>query len=236
MTRAITFLLVTIISFYACATDAGSALLSPHAFRAKLKGKRTKNLLDVRTPGEYESGHLEQSLNIDWNSNDFSNQVTKLDKNTPVFVYCASGGRSHAAYQRLQQMGFTEIYELEGGIRNWQAEGFEVSTEDNSKKSGMSMKEYHKMLKTDKLVLVDYYTTWCTPCKKMDPFLDEISEEKTATLTLKKINADKNTTVVKALNVSGLPTLLLYKNNNIIWRNIGYIGKQELLEILSNFE
>lgn len=236
MKRTIALLLAVIISLYSCTSNAGSGLLNPHAFRAKLKEQKTKYLLDVRTPGEYKSGHLAQSVNIDWNGSGFEDHVAQLDKSTPVFVYCAAGGRSHAAYSRLSELGFTEIYELEGGINNWKAAGLDLTTEDNSKEKGMSMKEYHKMLDTDKLVLVDYYATWCTPCKKMEPFLNELSKDHADKMILKKINADKNTAVVQALNISGLPTLLLYKNKKLIWSTLGYIGKDELSEILSKFD
>ena len=59
--------------------------------------------------------------NFDWNGEHFEHQVMGLDKTKPVFVYCLKGGRSASAASRLRDMGFKEVYELEGGTSNWQA-------------------------------------------------------------------------------------------------------------------
>lgn len=239
MQRIVTLTLLLTLSFFSCTSTPGkdgNPLLNPHAFKAKIQEVKEKNVLDVRTPGEFQSGFITGAVNIDWYGSNFAQEVAKMDKKTPVFVYCAAGGRSHSAFNKLKEMGFEEVYELQGGMRNWQAQGMEVTTETNAQESGMSMKDYHKMLEDDKLVLVDFYATWCSPCKKMDPFLKEIAKEKQDKLTLQKIDADKNTTVANELRITGLPTVLLYKNKKLVWSHMGYIGKIELLEKISNFE
>ena len=76
-------------------------------------------LVDVRTQDEYNSGYIENSLNIDYLSNDFSENVEKLDKNTPIVLYCRSGRRSSLSANKLSKLGFKEIYNLEGGILDW---------------------------------------------------------------------------------------------------------------------
>ncbi len=76
-------------------------------------------LIDVRTPGEFAEGHLENAVNINVNSNDFAAQVEKLDKEQPVYIYCKSGGRSGNAGKQLEAMGFKTIYDLKGGILSW---------------------------------------------------------------------------------------------------------------------
>ena len=76
-------------------------------------------LVDVRTHDEYNSGYIENSLNIDYLSNDFSENVEKLDKNTPIVLYCRSGKRSSLSANKLSELGFKEIYNLEGGILGW---------------------------------------------------------------------------------------------------------------------
>lgn len=76
-------------------------------------------LVDVRTHDEYNSGYIENSLNIDYLSNDFSENVEKLDKNTPIVLYCRSGRRSSLSANKLSKLGFKEIYNLEGGILDW---------------------------------------------------------------------------------------------------------------------
>lgn len=82
-------------------------------------------LLDVRTEYEYENqNHLKNALNINIDGNNFGEEALKsLEKNKPVFVYCAAGGRSKLAMDSLVKMGFIEIYNLKGGITNWKAAG-----------------------------------------------------------------------------------------------------------------
>ena len=75
-------------------------------------------LVDVRTPGEYNRGHIEGAKNINIADN-FADNIQKLDKNEPVYVYCAVGGRSSQAMKMMHQMGFKEVYNLMGGYNAW---------------------------------------------------------------------------------------------------------------------
>lgn len=79
-------------------------------------------LVDVRTPEEFNEGHLENAINIDVTADDFDAKVASLDKEKPVMVYCKSGGRSAKASARLKELGFKTISDLEGGITNWKSE------------------------------------------------------------------------------------------------------------------
>ena len=76
-------------------------------------------LVDVRTQDEYSSGYIENSINIDYLSNDFSKNVEKLNKNIPIVLYCRSGKRSSLSANKLSKLGFKEIYNLQGGILEW---------------------------------------------------------------------------------------------------------------------
>ena len=76
-------------------------------------------LVDVRTPGEVANGSIEGSVNIDFNGGDFEGEISKLDKEAPVYVYCAAGGRSGNAMSMMKEMGFSEVYNLVGGYGNW---------------------------------------------------------------------------------------------------------------------
>lgn len=76
-------------------------------------------LLDVRTPLEFEKGHLPQARNLDWRAEEFKTQAAKLDKTSPVFVYCQVGGRSRSAAEWLREQGFQTVYELKGGYVAW---------------------------------------------------------------------------------------------------------------------
>jgi rhodanese-related sulfurtransferase len=91
--------------------------ISPTDFELKLDSNA--QLVDVRTKEEYAGGHLKHSKNINWNDSNFESEIQKLDKTQPVFVYCKSGGRSAKAAEKLNQLGFKNIFELEGGITAW---------------------------------------------------------------------------------------------------------------------
>lgn len=85
---------------------------------AKTISNASVQLIDVRTPSEYVSGHIPGARNIDVNSSRFDKQAEALDKAKPVAVYCRSGARSKAAARKLVAKGF-KVYELDKGIMNW---------------------------------------------------------------------------------------------------------------------
>ncbi len=79
-------------------------------------------LIDVRTPAEFKSGHLAGAANLDWNGGDPDKTYADLDKSKPVLVYCAAGGRSTEAMHHLQDQGF-DVQQLDGGIASWRKAG-----------------------------------------------------------------------------------------------------------------
>ena len=84
-------------------------------------------LVDVRTPEEYRSGFIANAQNIDYFSPTFDEDIKKLDKEKPVIVYCKAGGRSTKCSKKLLEAGFVKIYNLEGGITQWQHEGGKIN-------------------------------------------------------------------------------------------------------------
>ena len=79
-------------------------------------------LIDVRTPGEYASGHLEGSTNIDWSAKDYETHFLALDPAKPVLLYCQAGGRSGQAKEFLESKGY-DVKHLEGGYGSWSKAG-----------------------------------------------------------------------------------------------------------------
>ncbi|NPV63451.1 MAG: rhodanese-like domain-containing protein [Methanotrichaceae archaeon] len=84
-------------------------------------------ILDVRTPEEYSSGHLEGAANLDFRSPSFRDSLTNLDKKRAYLVYCRTGIRSGRALVIMADLGFSEVYNLSGGIFRWNREGFDVA-------------------------------------------------------------------------------------------------------------
>jgi rhodanese-related sulfurtransferase len=76
-------------------------------------------ILDVRTPGEFMTGHIQDAQNIDFESGSFESQIESLDKNGTYAVYCRSGNRSGQAVKVMQDAGFKNIYNLDGGVIDW---------------------------------------------------------------------------------------------------------------------
>ncbi len=192
----------------------------------------TAPIIDVRTADEFSNGHLAKAKNIDWNSNAFETGIQELNKENPVFVYCLSGGRSSAAAEKMRAIGFKNVYELEGGIMKWRAANL---PEENANSTGMTSEEFKKLITSDRRVLIDFYAEWCGPCKKMAPYLETMKTEMADSLIVVRINADINQKIAKELSVDALPTLLLYKNGEIIWRNTGYITKENLTDSIKNY-
>lgn len=89
-------------------------------FSQYIKTMPGAQLLDVRTPGETAQGIIAGATEIDINDPAFAQKVAKLDKNKPVLVYCRSGARSGSAMRQMAGLGFTQVYNLAGGIMAWQ--------------------------------------------------------------------------------------------------------------------
>ena len=95
-------------------------VLGPETYKQAISGGNTQ-LVDVRTAREYKSGRIANAINIDlFRPGYFRLEFHKLDKQKPVYIYCRSGQRSRKAAQKLLNWGFKEIYDLEGGILEWE--------------------------------------------------------------------------------------------------------------------
>ena len=89
------------------------------------KNKNNPNfiILDVRTPGEYASGHIAGAMNLDYYSKSFRTTLNQLDKSKTYLIYCHTGRRSGLTLDLMRDLGFSEAYDIEGGIAAWKAKG-----------------------------------------------------------------------------------------------------------------
>jgi rhodanese-related sulfurtransferase len=113
--------LFLISSFVACKSQTKEVLrkVDVVTFKEELSKKNDIQLIDVRTPEEYQEGYIENAILIDYFSEDFKTKIQELDKEKPVYLYCRSGNRSGKASIILRDLGFTEIVDLEGGYKAW---------------------------------------------------------------------------------------------------------------------
>ena len=114
--------MVLAFTLASCTAQPGPKDLNPAEFEKALQ-TGTAQLVDVRTPAEYSSGHLKDALLIDQSGSQFNEGIAKLDKNKPVLLYCASGRRSASARDAMEKAGFKDVKHLIGGIGAWSAAG-----------------------------------------------------------------------------------------------------------------
>jgi rhodanese-related sulfurtransferase len=104
-------------------TKPGISELSPEEFKSKLASTPDAVLIDVRTPEEVAEGMIEGAVNIDYSDSGFTESIGSLDSTKSYFLYCKTAKRSTGAAEKMTQLGFQNIYVLQGGINNWQEKG-----------------------------------------------------------------------------------------------------------------
>ncbi len=218
--------------------QAGASHLNAPDFAAKLKAASDAQILDVRTPGEYSQGHIEGAQNVDWNGDTFEVQSSRLDKSKSVFVYCLSGGRSSSAAKYLRTRGFKSVIELDGGMMAWRAANLPETTAATpsgvarSAPSGITRRQLDSLTHAYPMLLVDFYADWCAPCKKLSPIVEEIAQERGPTFHLLRINVEEAQELCKDLKVVNIPVLHYYKNQQLVWSNVGLTDKKTILSHL----
>ena len=195
------------------------------SYAEKLKNTENAQLLDVRTPEEYTSEHIGNAINVNWNGNDFIEKTTTFDKSKPIFVYCKVGGRSAQAANKLAELGFKEVYNLDGGIMKWNANG---NAKPTDKIIGICDQEYGELIKSSDKVMIDFNAKWCAPCQKMKPYILKMQSELAAQIKIVQLDADENKTIVEQLKLDGLPVIIVYEKGKEVWRNVGYISEEDL--------
>ncbi|MAT55520.1 MAG: rhodanese [Saprospirales bacterium] len=102
--------------FKTASRNAAYTNLSPNEFISKLNKTQDAVILDVRTPAEFQSGALDNAINIDFFSPTFQQRLGMLDKSKSYFVYCRSGNRSAQACKIMNSLGFSKLYNMAGGL------------------------------------------------------------------------------------------------------------------------
>jgi thioredoxin len=189
-------------------------------------------LLDVRTAGEFRSGHIKGALQADWtDAEQFKDRTQYLDKSKPVYVYCLSGGRSAQAAKMLQEQGFTEVVNLQGGINAWKKEGRPLQRPEAGKPE-TGADQYQSLVSSAPVVLVDYGAEWCPPCRKMEPVIAAFMKENENKVRLIKMDGGVETQLMKQHGVDALPTFIVYKNGKETARKQGIMTKEEMAALV----
>ncbi len=117
------FFFSLVLIFASACSQQKAAVLNVEAFSELIDEEVSLQLVDVRTPEEFQMGHMKDALLVDYFSEEFESRIDGLNKNQPIAVYCAVGQRSMKVYELLQEKGFKEVYHLDGGLDQWIAEG-----------------------------------------------------------------------------------------------------------------
>ena len=94
---------------------------------------------------------------------------------------------------------------------------------------------FNSIINSDTPVLVDFFAEWCQPCKVQSPILHEIAREQQGKLRVIKIDVDKNQEIAARFQIRSVPTLALFKNGTLVWKNSGVMSKQQLNEIVKTY-
>lgn len=214
------------ITIFSCTAQTKTSLTADE-FEKEITSKENIQILDVRTPGEFFSGHIKNALQADWNDKkEFDRRINYIDKNKPVYVYCLAGGRSAAAADKLRKAGYREVYELVGGTNAWRSANKPL--EGNSNEKQMSMEELNGAVSSSKIVLVDFGASWCPPCKQMEPILKSLAENNKGKFSLVKVDGGRDHDILKTYKVTALPVFIIFKDGKEVWRKDGIATEAEL--------
>ncbi|HAD34512.1 MAG TPA: thioredoxin [Chitinophagaceae bacterium] len=199
-----------------------------------LGSNRDKLIIDVRTPQEFADGHLANAININYNSADFEEQLDKLPKNKPIFIYCLSGGRSGSALQSFSKKGFKTVYNMQGGILQWKAKNYPLAGSDPNAQSwtGMTKEAFNQLIHGDLPVLIDFKAAWCGPCKAIKPIMDEIQQEYGDKVKVVFIDIDENKSLADDLKIRSIPLLIYYVKGKPKANIEGMSDKKSILEAI----
>lgn len=112
-------LAILVVVGYSLLAGGDDAKLNPEQFSTQMANE-SGVLIDVRTPKEYNEGHLEGATNIDFFEENFAETMKGKDKNQTYYVYCRSGGRSGKTLKMMKDAGFKKVYDLAGGVIAWE--------------------------------------------------------------------------------------------------------------------
>ena len=221
------FLLLCCVSMLACSSQSQTPEQMEAPSFAKSVSQAGAQVLDVRTPSEFNSGHLKNALWADWlNKQQFFERVQYIDRNKPVYVYCLSGGRSRAAANWMRSNGFTNVIELSGGINAWKFNNLPLEGQSNEPQ--LTVQQYQSSIQPKGLTLVDFGATWCPPCVKMEPVVNSLKDDKSLAFNFIRIDAGVHTDLMRSMQIESIPVFIVYKDGKEIWRKQGVITREEL--------
>lgn len=98
------------------------------------------------------------------------------------------------------------------------------------------MEKFSDIINSEQLTLVDFFATWCGPCKKMHPILEQLKGELGDSIRIIKLDVDKNENLSMIYRIQSVPTLMLFRKGEVVWRQSGALSLNELKSIISQHQ
>ena len=123
-------LILFLVQTFSVASEGALKTISPKEASeliAKHKNNADFIILDVRTPREFKSGHIEKAILLDYYSKMYTEELKRLDKTKTYLIYCRTGNRTGKTLVLIRNMGFSRVYNMDKGIKGWRSKGFPVT-------------------------------------------------------------------------------------------------------------
>ena len=234
MKRSIMYFPVLFITTFLSGQDGSVIQVDSEEFSEIISGQ-DGILIDVRTPSEFKNGHLINSGNLNYYALDFRKNLALLPQDQPIYLYCNTGYRSEKAAEILVKNGYTNVYNLQHGIMEWELSDLPVIVEPDAHPdtdNRMEPSQYYSLINSESLVFFDFYAPWCGPCRKMMPVIDSMKTEYHQEIMVLKVNVDASKKLVRELKLKGVPYLALFQNGKIVFSRNGSISRNELTGLL----
>lgn len=218
----------------------GQETLAPEKFKTLLESADVQ-LVDIRTPAEFESGYIEKAININFYETNFLDQMLTLDKQKPLAIYCKEGERTKKAMKQLGEAGFQQIISLDGGMDAWLIKGYakqipEPVVPEKRVKLSYSLEEYNELISKDELVFIEFSAVWCGPCKLLKPVLDKLTTEYSGKpVKIITIDVDQSKDLSNHLKINEIPLMYFYKNKELKEKFIGFTPEEVLKKTIDKY-
>jgi len=219
MRYILSIIIVFVVLNTALAQKSNYHQVSSNEFNTLIKSGKGM-LLDVRTKGEFDNEHIDNSGQLNYYAFDFKKKLDLLPKEQEIYLYCNTGYRSEKTAKILIKKGFTNVYNLERGIMEWNFEELPVIAGEKTgkkQKDKVSIEEFAHTIASDTLVLIDFYAPWCGPCRKMMPLIDSIKTQYHTRMKVFKVNSDVSKKLIKQQKIIGVPLFRIYRNNELLF-------------------
>ncbi len=136
----------------------------------------------------------------------------------------------------MRSNGFKKVYELSNGLVAWNSKNLPLAGAGNQTNTDkISMDEYKMMIRSDKVVLIDYYAPWCDPCKKLEPILANLQQQYIGKIKVVRLNIDENKQLAIQLSIQSIPLIKICKNGVEVWTNNGMMEESDLKKVVDRY-